>query len=221
MFERLLSHRLIPVVEIDAPDHAAPLAEALLEGGISIIEVTLRTPAAFDAIARIRTEFTEMLVGAGTVLNPEDAMRTLDAGTQFGVSPGLNADVVDVFRTARVPFVPGVLTPTEIESALTLDCTLLKYFPAQAAGGVAYLKAISHPYGSRGIRFCATGGIGLDSIGDYLALPSVSAIGGSWMATREQIGGEQWSTITRNSMAALARLETLGMTAKQTPGPRA
>lgn len=221
MFERLLSHALIPVVEIDSADHAEPLAEALLNGGISIVEVTLRTGAAIEAIARIRRKYPQMLVGAGTVLNDEDAQRTLDAGAQFGVSPGINVDAVGVFRSAGVPFIPGVLTPTEIESALRLNCTLLKFFPAQAAGGTAYLKAVSGPYASRGIRFCATGGIGLDSMGEYLALPSVSAVGGSWMASRELIGGEQWSTITRHCKSAMSALERLGISTEQTSGESA
>jgi len=218
MFERLLSHPLIPVVEIDSADHAEPLAEALLDGGISIVEVTLRTDAAIEAIARIREKFSQMLVGAGTVLNDEDAQRSLDAGAQFGVAPGLNADVVGMFRSAGVPFIPGVLTPTEIDSALRLDCTLLKFFPAKAAGGAAYLKAVSGPYGSRGIRFCATGGIGLDSMGEYLALPGVSAVGGSWMASREFIVSEQWSTITRHSKSAISALQRLGIATQQISG---
>lgn len=162
-----------------------------------------------------------MLVGAGTVLNEDDARRALDAGAQFGVSPGLNADVVGVFQAADLPFVPGVVTPTEMESAMRLDCLLLKFFPAQAAGGVAYLKAITGPYGSRGIRICATGGIGPDSMGEYLALPVVTAVGGSWMATREQIAGRQWSPITRNSASAVARLEQLGITLPGRPGATA
>lgn len=211
MFEQILKHRLIPVVEIDSADHAAPLVQALLEGGIAIVEITLRTDAAIAAIATIRRNFTEMLVGAGTVLNPEDARRTLDAGAQFGVAPGLNADVVGVFSNAGVPFIPGVVTPTEIEYAMRLNCTLLKFFPAQAAGGVEYLKAIAGPYGSRGIRFCATGGIGLGTMGEYLAVPGVSAVGGSWIATRAQIAAEQWSTVTRNASASLAELERLGL----------
>jgi len=117
--------------------------------------------------------------------------------------------------------IPGVVTPTEIESAMRLNCALLKFFPAQAAGGVAYLKAVSGPYGSRGIRFCATGGIGPDTMAEYLALPSVTSVGGSWMATRAQIAGGQWSTITRNASASRAALERLGLSGSRALGETA
>lgn len=196
---------LIPVIVLDREEDAEPLAEALLAGGLDRIEVTLRTPAAFAALDRLLRRFPEMLVGAGTVVTPEQARRCLELGVSFGVAPGFNPETVRLFRQAGVPFVPGVLSPTEIEAAYAHGCTLLKFFPAGPAGGVAMLRALAGPYDSLGLRFCPTGGVSLDNMREYLALPQVFAVGGSWLATQRQIAERQWGVITRQAREALSR----------------
>lgn len=206
MLDELLKRPIIPVIVIEDAEDAVPLAEAILAGGIDVIEITFRTAAAADAIARIARACPQMLVGAGTVLTPEQADRAVDAGARFGLAPGLNPDVVKRFQARGGLFVPGVMTPSEIEQGLTLGCKLLKFFPAGAAGGTAMLKALAGPYASQGVQFCPTGGVNLENMMEYLSLPVVAAIGGSWLATKQQIAGKDWSGITANVREALERL---------------
>jgi len=203
--EKLLQHPVIPVIVIDDADDAVPLAEALLAGGIAVIEVTCRTAAAPEALARIRQALPEMLLGAGTVVTPEQARMCLEAGVDFGLAPGLNPETVQLFHDGGTLFIPGVMTPSEIERGLSLGCRLLKFFPAVAAGGPGMLKNLAAPYAPLGLRFCPTGGISLQNMNDYLSLPVVAAIGGSWLATREQIAAGQWAAITRQAKKALAK----------------
>ena len=205
MLEELLKRPIVPVIVIENANDAEPLAEALLAGGIDVIEVTFRTAAAADAITRINKAFPDMLLGAGTVLSPEQADQAIDAGAGFGLAPGLNPDVVSRFQSRGGVFIPGVMTPSEIEKALTLGCELLKFFPAENAGGLATLKALSGPYAVTGVKFCPTGGVNLANMTDYLALPIVASIGGSWIATKQQIGQKDWKAITRQASEALAR----------------
>jgi 2-dehydro-3-deoxyphosphogluconate aldolase/(4S)-4-hydroxy-2-oxoglutarate aldolase len=203
--ERLTRHPVLPVIVLDDEDDAEPLAEALLAGGLDLIEVTLRTAAAPAALGRILRRFPEMLVGAGTVVTREQAERCLDLGVSFGVAPGFNPETVRLFAQHGVPFLPGVVTPSEIESAYGHGCTLLKFFPAEAAGGPTMLRALAGPYASLGIRFCPTGGVCVDNMKEYLALPEVFAVGGSWLAGKRQIAEKQWNAITRQTREALAR----------------
>lgn len=205
MLNELLKRPIIPVIVIEDADCAEPLAEALLRGGVDVIEITFRTAAAAESIGRIKRGFPDMLLGAGTVLTQEQAERAIDAGAGFGVSPGLNPEVVERFRSEGGTFIPGVMTPSEIERGLSLGCTLMKFFPAGPAGGAEMLKALAGPYASRGVKFCPTGGITLDNMNDYLALPIVAAVGGSWIATKEQIQAKNWPAITRQAEEALAR----------------
>jgi 2-dehydro-3-deoxyphosphogluconate aldolase / (4S)-4-hydroxy-2-oxoglutarate aldolase len=202
--ERLTQLPLIPVIVIDDENDAEPLAEALLAGGLDRIEVTLRTPAAMAALGRICRRFPEMLVGAGTVITREQAQRCLDLGVSFGVAPGFNPETLRLFEQAGVPFIPGVLSPSEIEAAYAHGCALLKFFPAEAAGGSKMLSALAGPYESLGIRFCPTGGVSLDNMNAYLALPQVFAVGGSWLASKRQIADKQWTVITQQTREALA-----------------
>lgn len=204
MLDELLKNPIIPVIVIEDAEDAEPLAEALLKGGMNVIEVTFRTTAAATAISRIAKAFPEMLLGAGTVLTDEQAQRALDAGVSFGLAPGLNPATVERFKKAGVPFIPGVMTPSDIEAGLALGYSVLKFFPAEAAGGVKTIKALSGPYASQGIKFCPTGGIGRHNMNDYLALPTVASIGGSWLATKQQIADNAWSTITSQVKEALA-----------------
>ena len=203
--ESLARLPLIPVIVLEHENDAEPLAEALLAGGLDRIEITLRTPAALAALGRIRRSFPEMLVGAGTVVTQEQAKQCLDLGVSFAVAPGFNPGTVGLFQQNGVPFVPGVLTPSEIESAYAHGCRLLKFFPAEAAGGTKMLRALAAPYESLGVRFCPTGGISLDNMREYLSLPQVFAVGGSWLATKRQIAEAQWSVITQQAREALSR----------------
>jgi len=207
VIDRLTQQPLIPVIVIEDDEHAEPLAEALLAGGLDIIEVTFRTAAAPAALSRIIRAYPEMLVGAGTVVTREQAQRCVDLGVSFAVAPGLNPETVRLFQANQVPFMPGVLTPSEIEGAFGLGCTLLKFFPAGAAGGPKMLRALAGPYASLGVRFCPTGGVNLDTMNDYLSLPEVFAVGGSWIAGKRQIAEGQWSVITQQTRDALTRAQ--------------
>ena len=205
VIERLTARPVIPVIVIEDENDAEPLAEALLEGGLDVIEVTFRTAAAPEALVRIIRAFPEMLVGAGTVVTREQAQRCVDLGVSFGVAPGFNPQTVRLFQDSGVPFIPGVLSPSEIESAYGQGCSLLKFFPAGAAGGPPMLRALAAPYGPLGVRFCPTGGVNVDTMNEYLSLPEVFAVGGSWIASTRQIADKRWSVITRQTREALAR----------------
>lgn len=205
MLQQLLQRPIIPVIVIDNVSAAEPLAEALLKGGIDVIEITFRTAAAAEAIESIRKSFPEMLVGAGTVVTREQAQRAIDAGVSFGLAPGLNPDTVKFFQKQDTLFIPGVMTPSEIEQGLGLGCKLLKFFPAGPAGGVKMLNALGGPYSSLGVKFCPTGGINLDNMNDYLSMSIVANIGGSWLATKQQINDGQWDVISRQAKEALAK----------------
>ncbi len=205
MLNELLKRPVIPVIVIDDANDAEPLAEALLEGGMDVIEVTCRTAAAPEALARIKKAFPDMLLGAGTVVTPDQAKMCIDTGVGFGLAPGLNPDTVRFFQQNDTLFIPGIMTPSEIEQGLALGCRMLKFFPAGAAGGVNMLKNLGAPYASFGVRFCPTGGLNLANMNDYLSMPIVSAIGGSWLATKQQIADKQWGLITEQVKAALAK----------------
>ncbi|WP_309399469.1 bifunctional 4-hydroxy-2-oxoglutarate aldolase/2-dehydro-3-deoxy-phosphogluconate aldolase [Cerasicoccus maritimus] len=196
---------VIPVIVIDNADDAEPLAEALIAGGLNIIEVTFRTAAAAEAIERIAKRFPEMLVGAGTVVTPEQAKRAIDAGSKFGLAPGTDPETIAYFKEQGVPFIPGIMTPTDIQAAYKAGCKRLKFFPAGAAGGPKLLKAMTAPYGNLGVKFCPTGGVSLDNMLDYLSMKEVFAIGGSWLATKDQIANKDWSSITQQVKEALAK----------------
>ncbi len=206
MSKMLETSRILPVVVIENANDAVPLAEAILAGGLSAIEVTFRTDAAADAIKAIREKLPEMIVSAGTVVTPDQAKRAIDAGAQFGLAPGFDADIVKQFQSAGLPFVPGVMTPTDIQSALKSNCTHLKFFPAEAAGGLSLLKSLIAPFKSMGVRFCPTGGLKPSNMADYLALPQVFAIGGTWLAKPEQIANGQWDVITAQVKDAVSKL---------------
>ncbi len=195
IFDRLASERIVPVIAIDNADDAVPLADALLAGGLSSAEVTFRTPAAAEAIARIAKERPQMLVGAGTVLSPETLKAAKDAGAKFAVARGLNPRVVEAARELDMPFIPGVATPSEIEQGLSYGLDLLKLFPAEQLGGVKYLSAISAPYKHTGVKFMVTGGIKADGAKAWLELPVVAAVGGSWLATSKDIAAGKWAEI--------------------------
>ena len=195
--QRIFDKRVVPVAVIDRAEDAVPLAEALIAGGVDILEVTFRTPAAEPSIRHVHQACPTMLVGAGTILDVDQLQRAIDAGAQFGVAPGLNEAVVLKSLALKLPFVPGVMTPSEVERGLALGCKLQKFFPAEAAGGVKMLQALAGPYGHTGVKFIPLRGINAANARDYLALPMVAAIGGSWMVDRKLIAEKNWSAIRR------------------------
>jgi 2-dehydro-3-deoxyphosphogluconate aldolase / (4S)-4-hydroxy-2-oxoglutarate aldolase len=201
--EPFLKQRLVCVAVIDQPDDAVPLAEALMAGGLNCMEVTFRTAGAAESIARIRRHVPQIAIGAGTLLTPENVKQAADAGAQFGVSPGLNEAVLAAAGKNSMPFFPGVMTPTEVDRALNLGCKELKFFPAEAAGGVAMLKALAGPYSHTGVKFIPTGGINAANLAGYLAVPQIAAVGGSWMADRKLIKEKAWAKITALTAEAM------------------
>ncbi|MBT8044572.1 MAG: bifunctional 4-hydroxy-2-oxoglutarate aldolase/2-dehydro-3-deoxy-phosphogluconate aldolase [Verrucomicrobiae bacterium] len=200
---------IIAVVTIDDSSHAVPLVRTLLEAGIGAIELTLRTPAAFDSLATIRKDCPEMCAGLGTILTPEQVERAVAAGAAFGVAPGLNPRVINAAQDAGLPFAPGIATPSDIETAVVLGCRTLKFFPAEPSGGISYLKSMAAPYAHLGLRYIPLGGLNFDNFTDYLALDLVPAVGGSWIAPRPLIQAQDWSAIRDNAQTAQAKLEDL------------
>lgn len=187
--------QVVPVVEIGQARHAVPLAFALADGGLTCLEITFRTAAAAEAIAAVAAEAPDVLVGAGTVRTVEQVDMAVAAGARFLVAPGLSPAVVARAHTHGVPMLPGVCTPTEVEQAAGLGLRLLKFFPAEAAGGVAYLKALGGPF--RDMRFVPTGGIGPGNLAAYLELPLVAACGGSWMTPPPLVAAGDFAAVTR------------------------
>lgn len=204
MLDRVLAKRIVPVVVLDQANDAEPLAEALLAGGLEIMEITFRTAAAAESIERIAKAFPEILLGAGTLLEPDQVARAKDAGAVFGLAPGLNPQIIAKAEEVGLQFSPGVMTPSDIEQALSLGCRLLKFFPAGAAGGPGMLKALAGPYAHTGVKFVPTGGITSNNLADYLALPVVAAIGGSWMVDKKLVADGNWTEITRLTKEALS-----------------
>jgi 2-dehydro-3-deoxyphosphogluconate aldolase / (4S)-4-hydroxy-2-oxoglutarate aldolase len=200
--ERAREIGIVPVISIPKLEDALPLAEALLEGGCGCAEITFRTAAAAEAIARIRSRFPEILLGAGTVLTAEQAETAISAGAEFVVSPGTNPTVVDHCLSKGVTIFPGVCTPTEIEMALSKGIDVLKFFPAEPMGGVKFLQAICAPY--KNVRFIPTGGIDTKNIGHYLALPQVVACGGSWMVKPELFEAGDFARVKQLAGEAVA-----------------
>jgi 2-dehydro-3-deoxyphosphogluconate aldolase / (4S)-4-hydroxy-2-oxoglutarate aldolase len=207
MLQRLRQVRIVPVIVIDDPDDAIPLAGALIEGGLPCAEITFRTAAGVESLRRIAAEFPEMLVGAGTVLSPQQADAAREAGAKFVVSPGSNPRVVDHCLDRGITIFPGVCTPTEVETVLERGISLVKFFPAEPMGGVAFLKALAGPYTM--LQFMPTGGIHAGNIGDYLSFPRVVACGGSWMAPAEWIRGKQFERIRQETERAVDAVRAL------------
>ncbi|HEY5784617.1 MAG TPA: bifunctional 4-hydroxy-2-oxoglutarate aldolase/2-dehydro-3-deoxy-phosphogluconate aldolase [Microlunatus sp.] len=193
---------IIPVVVIDDPAHAVPLALALLAGGVAIIEVTLRTPRALDAVAAIAAEVPEIALEVGSVLTAAQVDQALAVGSDFLVSPGASPALLERLVAAPVPVLPGVATVSEVLTALDHGLAELKFFPAGPAGGPAYLAAIGGPVPQ--VRFCPTGGVTATNLRDYLAVPGVAAVGGTWLTPKAMIGSEDWAGITALAAAAVA-----------------
>ncbi|MFD6354265.1 bifunctional 4-hydroxy-2-oxoglutarate aldolase/2-dehydro-3-deoxy-phosphogluconate aldolase [Nocardia tengchongensis] len=193
---------VIPVVVLDDPEHAVPMAQALLDGGIGVLELTLRTPIALRAIELIATRVPEMTVGAGTVLTPRQATDAASAGARFLVSPGSTTTLVDAMTDTGLPILPGVATASEILTLLERGLTHMKFFPARSNGGAAALRALSGPLPQ--VRFCPTGGIDATTALDYLALPTVDCVGGSWLTPAVLLRNRDWPRIRELAAAASA-----------------
>ncbi|GAA3678574.1 bifunctional 4-hydroxy-2-oxoglutarate aldolase/2-dehydro-3-deoxy-phosphogluconate aldolase [Arthrobacter ginkgonis] len=203
MSDSLLDHvPVVPVVVVDDPDDAVPLARALVEGGLPVIELTLRTPAALEAMSRISASVPEILLGAGTVVTPHQAKLAADAGAQFLVSPGATPSLLAGLRDTGLPFLPGAATVSEVMALLELGYTELKLFPAEASGGLGLLKSIHAPL--PGARFCPTGGITAATAASYLALPNVGCVGGTWITPSDVIARKDWATVAELARAASA-----------------
>ncbi len=193
---------VVAVLVIDDVNHAVPVARALLRGGITSMELTLRTPAAFDCIRAIRQEVPEMLAGVGTVLEPRQVTEVVRAGGAFAVAPGCNPRVIAAALDAGLPFAPGISTASDIEHALEAGCRLLKFFPAEPSGGLAYLNSLAAPYAHLGLRYIPLGGLNAKNMRAYLENPYIAALGGSWLAPRDLIAAQRWDEIAANAQAA-------------------
>lgn len=186
---------VIPVLLIDKVEHAVPLARALAKGGLPAIEITLRTAAALDAIKAVATEVPEAIVGAGTILNAKNYEDAVNAGSRFIVSPGVTRNILDAANDSAVPLLPAAITPGEMLTLRDEGYTHLKFFPAEQSGGAPFLKALSSPLA--GIVFCPTGGISLANASNYLSLPNVICVGGSWVAPQNLVEAGDWDAITK------------------------
>jgi 2-dehydro-3-deoxyphosphogluconate aldolase/(4S)-4-hydroxy-2-oxoglutarate aldolase len=205
MHDTFRGHAVLPVLTIERETDALPLARALFEGGLRLIEVALRTPGAPAAIAAISRELPQIVVGAGTVQRPADVVQACAAGARFLVSPGMTAELAAAALAADVPYLPGVATPSEVMAARDLGISFLKLFPAEALGGRTFLRALAPVF--PGVAFCPTGGLDEHSAAEYLSLPNVPMVGGSWMAPKEAIAARDWARLRRLAQRACAIAE--------------
>ena len=193
---------VVPVLVINDVEKAVPLATALMEGGIKVLEVTLRTPAAIDVIKRIAEEVPDSLIGAGTVTNAQQLKAVVEAGAKFAISPGMTADLLKAGMDAEIPLIPGISSTSDLMKGKDAGYTHMKFFPAEASGGVKAIKSISGPFPD--VTFCPTGGIGPNNYNDYLALNNVKCVGGSWLAPDDAIEAGDWARITQLAKEAVA-----------------
>jgi 2-dehydro-3-deoxyphosphogluconate aldolase/(4S)-4-hydroxy-2-oxoglutarate aldolase len=212
MFDESIGQRVhatgvVAVLVLERENDAVPVARALLAGGVDCIELTLRTPCAMEAARRIHDACPQMLLGMGTVITPAQVREVAALGASFAVAPGLNPRVIAAAREAGLPFAPGVCTPTDIELAVEAGCRLVKFFPAEPSGGLAYLRAIYAPFAHLGLRFIPLGGVDSANAAAYLREPSVAALGGSWLAPKDVIARGDWAAITAAARAARAVVE--------------
>ena len=203
MRQRLVTSRVIATVTVQDVEDAKPLADALLAGGINTIEITMRTPAALQAMKIIAENYSEMLVMAGTVISSLQVRQVQDAGAICAVAPGMNARVLQAAIEAELPFAPGVATPSEIEEALEFDCDILKFFPAEPMGGLKYLKSMQAPYAHLDLQFIPLGGLTAENAEDYLREDIILAVGGSWIANASAINSGDWVGITQRANAVM------------------
>jgi 2-dehydro-3-deoxyphosphogluconate aldolase / (4S)-4-hydroxy-2-oxoglutarate aldolase len=205
--EQLLQFgKLVPVITIERVEDAVPLARALVAGGLRLLEITLRTMAAVDAARKIIAEVPDAIVGIGTVLTPEDLQCAIDLGAKFALSPGATPGLLEAAAAGPIPFIPGVATSSELMQGIGYGFNTFKFFPAVPSGGIPALKALSGPFPR--IKFCPTGGIGADNAAEWLALPNVVALGGSWLTSANDVRSGNWAAITARAQHALTRIGT-------------
>lgn len=209
MLDALARHGVVPVIALDDAAAALPLADALIAGGLPVAEITFRTAAAAETIAAMARHRPTMIVGAGTVLTEAQVDAAHAAGAQFALSPGLDPLVLAHAAQRGLPFAPGIMTPSDLQAALRAGCRMVKFFPAMAAGGPTLLRNIAAPYAHTGIGFNPTGGVTPDNLADWLAIPEVRAVGGTWIATRADIAAGNWDRITANARDAVARVAAI------------
>jgi 2-dehydro-3-deoxyphosphogluconate aldolase/(4S)-4-hydroxy-2-oxoglutarate aldolase len=214
LFDPELSRRIsdcgiVAVLVLDRVEDAVAVARSLIAGGVNAIELTFRTPAALEALKKVRAEVPEMTVGAGTILSPEQVRSAKEAGAQFGVAPGMNPRVLAAAREADLSFAPGIATPSDIEAALEFGCRLLKFFPAEPSGGLSYLNSIAAPYLHFGIEFVPLGGLNPGNMASYLQDRKIAALGGSWLAPRELINAGSWNEITDLAKSATETIRSV------------
>lgn len=200
---KLTSKGIVAVLIIDKAVDAVPLAETLMEGGVDAMELTLRTEAALPSLEAIRNKVPEMLAGIGTILTPEQVIQAKNSGASFGVSPGTNLATIEAAIDIDLPFAPGIMTPSDIETTLSYECEILKFFPAGSSGGIKHLKNISAPYNHLGLKYIPLGGINEANMNDYLSENIIAAVGGSWIASRENINSNNWQQIKANAQSAI------------------
>jgi 2-dehydro-3-deoxyphosphogluconate aldolase/(4S)-4-hydroxy-2-oxoglutarate aldolase len=203
IFSRVAKIGIVPVIAIEKVEMAIPLADALLEGGLPVVEITFRTAAAAAVIAKMTKERPKLIVGAGTVLTKANVDAAKSSGAAFAVAPGLNPQTVKYAQSVGLPFVPGVATPSDIEAGLSLGCKLLKFFPAESNGGVGMLEALSAPYKHTGLHFMPTGGVNPANLESYLNIDTVVAVGGTWIAKKEDLVNRNWAEVRERCKAAL------------------
>lgn len=201
IFEKMGNFKVIPVIAIEDAHLALDLADTLIEGGLPIAEITFRTAAAAQVIEKLKNERPDLLVGAGTILTIDNLRKARECGAEFGVAPGFNHLLVEEAQKLNFPFSPGIMTPTDIEAALSLKLKVLKFFPAEAAGGVNFLASLSAPYKHLSVKFIPTGGININNLRSYLDLPNVLAVGGTWVAKSADISAGNWQKIKENCRA--------------------
>jgi len=200
---KIAEEGIIAVLEIESEQNAVPLAKALLKGGITVIELALRTPAAIPSISLIAKEVPQMFIGIGTIIEAGQAAAVKkEPGVRFGVSPGINPEIVKEAQNADLPFAPGIATPSELEQAISLGCRVVKLFPAEGLGGLNYLKSINAPYNHLGIKYIPLGGVTPENLSSYAKFSPVLAIGGSWIASKELIKEQDWEEITERACEA-------------------
>ncbi len=207
--DRLSQIRIVPVLVLEEENSGLKMCEVLLECGLPAAEITFRTTAAAGIIKEAAKRFPELYLGAGTILNTADLHRAFDAGAKFAVAPGFNPTVVKEAVANDFAFAPGVCTPSEIEQAMELGCRFLKFFPAEAAGGVTMLKSLIAPYKHMGVRFMPTGGVTTDNVKNYLALKEVAAVGGTWLGKADLIAAGEWTKIADTVRAAAEMVKAL------------
>lgn len=205
--ERLRAAGVVPVVEIEAAERALDLADALAAGGLTAIEITLRTPAGIAAIGAVAGRRPELLLGAGTLLRPAEVRAAKEAGAAFGVSPGFDPELVETAAAVGLPLIPGAVTATELQACLRAGIGLVKFFPAASSGGLPALRGLAGPFRHRGVTFMPTGGITPETLPEWLAQPEVGAVGGSWLAPRRAVAEGDWETVAAIAREARAIVE--------------